>query len=138
MNLLFYAKARGEEGLRLLQVIEESFPEGSVEIFRTADRFARRLRQPGDDEMVAVVLAADREDLNHIFGMQSLLENMRLVLILPSRQKGMIAMAHRLRPRYLAFKDGDFGDVAAVLTTMAKKAGGAEKSAAMAGQAGSR
>ncbi len=135
MNVLFYAKAR-EEGLKFLQVVEESFPEGSVEIFRTVDRLAQRLRQPSDDALVAVLLASGKDDLENIYAMQSLLENVRLILVLPGRNKEMIAKAHSLRPRYLAFKGGDFSDVAAVLSTMAKKAKRVRNSSAKVRAAG--
>ena len=44
--------------------------------------------------------------------------HLRLILILPDREKGTISKGHLFRPRYLTYADGDFLDVAAVLAKM--------------------
>ena len=48
--------------------------------------------------------------------MSNLFRNTRIILIAPDREKGTIAIAHRLRPRLLTYIDSDFADVFTVLT----------------------
>ena len=53
-----------------------------------------------------------------MLSIQSLLINMRIVLILPDRNNGTIEAGHSLHPRYLSFKDNSLKDMKAVLARM--------------------
>ena len=118
MRMLLYATDSGKAGQRLLAVIEGLVAEGKVEIYQTIDVLTRRLRKPRGDMDLAVLLAADRQDLLEMLAIRDLLDNMRTVLILPDKSDDTIAKGHNLKPRYVSFVDSDFGDIAAVLGKM--------------------
>jgi hypothetical protein len=121
-NLLFYAKMTDGAGKRLRRVIEALVLEENMEMYQTIDSLSRRLRQPRHDQPVAVLLAANREDLLELLAISDLLDGIRIILVLPDRKDGTIAKGHRLQPRFLTYADGDFLDVAAVLIKMQRSA----------------
>jgi hypothetical protein len=118
MNLLFYSTVTDGAGERLLRVIEEVVPAEKTEIYRTIDTLTRRLRQPAHHPTIAVLFAASRQDLLEIASIKELIWNLRIILILPDREKDTIAKGHTLRPRFLTYSNSDFADVAAVLRKM--------------------
>ncbi|RKX60288.1 MAG: hypothetical protein DRP28_01560 [Thermodesulfobacteriota bacterium] len=118
MNLLFYA--REEHGVceRLQRLIEGLVSEDNIEICMTIESLSQRLRQPTYDLSIAVLLAADSQDLTELLSIRDLIWDLRLILILPDRETGTIAKGHTLRPRFLTYLDSDFADVTAVLKKM--------------------
>jgi hypothetical protein len=93
-------------------------PPHAAEIVSSPEDLARRLRSPNKSLRVAVILAACPKKLEGLQSLGPLLENLRLILILPDAGPQTIAQAHSLRPRYLTNIDSDFQDVAAVLKKM--------------------
>jgi hypothetical protein len=46
---------------------------------------------------------------------------MKVILVLPDRDGETVAIGRRLRPQMVGYNDGDYLDVAAVLTRMSEK-----------------
>ena len=67
---------------------------------------------------IAILLAASKEELQELVSVGELLEDIRIILVLPDTDRDTVANAHILRPRYLTYVDSDFSDVAAVLSKM--------------------
>ena len=118
MSMLLYATDSGKAKQRLLSVVEDLMADETVEYYQTIEVLTRRLRRPRGDMEIAVLLAANRQDLLEILSIRDLLDNIRTILILPDKSEDTIAKGHNLRPRYVSFVDSDFGDIAAVLTKM--------------------
>ena len=118
MNLLLYTTETKGNGKHLQGVIEGVVPEDKTEIYRTIDSLSHRLRRPRSDLDVAVLLAASNEDLLDLLSISALLDDLRVILLLPNREKDTIAKGHTLRPRFLTYADSNFSDVAAVLSKM--------------------
>ncbi|MBW2664177.1 MAG: hypothetical protein JRD93_19925 [Deltaproteobacteria bacterium] len=115
MKLFLYAPDRCRSGKRLQRVIEALVPKENTEIYQSIDGFAFRLRQPRHDPLIAVLLAASSEDLSDILSLRDLLGNIRIMLILPDRDRDTIAKGHTLRPRFVTYADSDFVEMAAIL-----------------------
>lgn len=118
MNTLLYAAAGNGAGERLRMVIEAIVPAGEIEIYQTINSLSRRLRQPRYDLAVAVLLASSKQDLLELLSIRHLLDDLRVILLLPDREKDTIAKGHTLRPRFLTYADSDLLDVAVVLSKM--------------------
>ena len=88
------------------------------ETYRTIGSLAHRLRQPRYDATIAVLLAANREDLYDLLSIRDLFRGISIILILPDRNADTIAKGHKLRPRFLTYKDSNFGAITAVLGKM--------------------
>lgn len=118
MNLLLYATETMGNGRHLQSIIEELVPEYKTEIYRTIDSLSHRLRQPKYDLAVAVLLASSREDLVDLLSIRDLLDDLRIILLLPNREKDTIDKGHTFRPRFLTYADCNLLNVAAVLSKM--------------------
>jgi hypothetical protein len=99
-------------------MLEELVSKENEEICRTTSDLVLRLRMPLCESSIVVLLISDEEDLKNMLSIQSLLINMRIVLILPDRNDGTIEAGHELHPRYLSFKDNGLKDLKAVLSRM--------------------
>jgi hypothetical protein len=117
-KLIFYSKDKNKFGMELEKILGELASKRNVEICRTIRDLTSRLRIPLSESAIAVLIVADKEDLQSMLSIQSLLINMRIVLILPDRNDGTVEAGHGLHPRYLSFKDNSLKDIKSVLTRM--------------------
>ena len=93
-------------------------PDGTFEVFRTINDLSRKLRQPKNDLMIVVLFLSDREDMLDVLNIQHLFRNTRVILVVPDLDEKTIALAHRLRPRYLTYVDGNFPALGTVIDKM--------------------
>ena len=122
MTVFLYAKIEDGPGTRLERVIETFVPEENLEIYRTLDDLSHRLRQPGDNIAISVLLTASHEDLLDLLLIRDLLADVRIIIVLPDSEDKTIAKGHSLRPRFISYADSDFMDVGAVLSKMFESA----------------
>ena len=118
MKVLFYVPLNGGSRKRFRQEVEVLVSRKKRIVYRTIEHLSRRLREVRKDISVAVLLAVDLEDLFDLISIRSLLEDIKIILISPDREKNTVAMGHILHPRFLSNADSDFKDVAAVLEKM--------------------
>jgi len=120
MKLLLYTTASPRVAERAKTVLEPLVPEGDVEIYRTINALSRRLRQPKADLTIVVLLLASREDVLDLLAIRHLFRNVRIILVVPDLEDETIALAHRLRPRFLSYVDGNFPGLATVVNRMSE------------------
>ncbi|MCP4576752.1 MAG: hypothetical protein GY846_10765 [Deltaproteobacteria bacterium] len=118
MKLISYLPLENRVAERLQEVLEATVLTDEIEIYRTIESLAGRLRQPGTDQMIAVLLAAAGKDLSDILSIRELFEDIKIILILPDGERSTISGGHKLYPRFVCCADSDFSDVAAVLGKM--------------------
>jgi hypothetical protein len=117
-DIIVYSKAKNGIGASLQAVVEKVLPKAHVEMFHTVYRLSERLHRPALNFPIVVLLAMNREDLEHIVAIQDLLLDSRVVLILPDKADDTLALGHALRPRFVSYQDSSFKDVGAVLNKM--------------------
>ena len=118
MNLVIYANANNGIAERLRRAIEPMVPLEQVMTFTTIDGLKRKLRQPAHGLAIAVLLAASRQDLVELHAIKDLLDDIRIILILPDGENETTALGHKLSPRFISYINGSFDDVGAVLHKM--------------------
>ncbi len=121
MNIIFFLSVANEQGERLERVIELFFLKRRIERCRDLDALGKKLHEPYNYKDVVLLSPASKEELSRLLALQDLLSDMRIILVLPDRDDETVAMGHRLRPRMVSYSDGDYLDVAAVLTRMNEK-----------------
>lgn len=89
-------------------------------VYRTIDNLAQSLRHPTENSDVAVLLVSNQEDLKNILSIAHLFQNIRIILLVPSKEAEIVALAHRLRPRFLTDINTDLAEITAVLKKMFK------------------
>ena len=118
MNLILYANNNTGSGKQLQAVIEAIVCKNSIEIYRNVERLSKRLCRRRYDVDIAVLLAASHKELQELLAIKELLHDIRIILLLPDNENETIAKGHKLYPRFLSYSDGNFDDVAAILSKM--------------------
>jgi len=118
MQLLYYSSGVDENAARLKAAVHKVIPAGRIEHFGKLDDLLARLRTIVEPDSVAVLSAPNRDELQKMQQFRKLLTEIYVILVLPDRGKGTIALAHRLLPRFLSQKDSDFADLKVVLNRM--------------------
>ena len=117
VNIVLYA--RDSDILANMQgIIARLMPKAHTELYRTTETFAESLRKSVYDSTVAVILAADKDDLRDLSSLQQLLWGTRMILVLPDAGDETVALGHSLRPRFISSRDDGLENVAAVLGKM--------------------
>jgi L-lactate utilization protein LutB len=104
----------------LEELIKTHLPGVETAVYKTIDDLSQSLRHPTEDSGVAVLLASNQEDLMNMISMRHLFQNIRIILLLPSKESEIVALAHQLRPRFLTDINTDLAEITAVLKKMLK------------------
>jgi len=118
MQLLYYSSGVDENAARLKAAVHKVIPAGRIEHFSKLDDLLARLRTIVEPDSVAVLSAPNRDELQKMQQFRKLLTEIYVILVLPDRGKGTIALAHQLLPRFLSQKDSDFAELKLVLARM--------------------
>jgi len=118
--IIFFSTSCGEAEERLIGVIETLVMARDIKMYRTIDSLSRGLRQRRNNDDIAILLASSKVELHYLnlISLRNLLSDMKIIVILPDSSPDTVARGHILRPRFLSYGDGDFQDVAAVLSRM--------------------
>jgi hypothetical protein len=114
-KVILYARVMEGAGEKLFQFIQKAKPTQDTEIYASIDQFSQRLRQPRGELTVAVIVANSKEDLLNLLFIRNLLQDIRIILVLPDREKDTIEKGHRLYPRFMSYVDSNLEEVEAVL-----------------------
>jgi len=123
MTLLIYSTTTSLEEKRLLRIIELMLPEKKFKFYRTIDDFSQRLRQPVLKQRIVILLLNSPKELEDVLSIRELLEDAKIILIVPDTNPATLARGHTLRPRFLSDCNSDFVNVAAVLGRIIRKIG---------------
>jgi predicted nucleotidyltransferase len=118
MTVLFYTTQSDLAAEQLQNVIELLVLKDQLEMCRTFDSLSRRLCRPSNHLDIAVLAAANGEDLLKILSLRDLLSDIRIILILPNGKPETISKAHSLGPRFLTYLDSNVEDLQGVLSKM--------------------
>jgi 3-phosphoglycerate kinase len=89
-------------------------------VYRTINDLSQGLRLPIEDSGVAVLFISDQGNLKKILSIRHLFQNIRIILVLPSKEAEIITLAHQLRPRFLTDIHTDLAEITEVLRKMLK------------------
>ncbi len=123
MTLLIYSTTTSLKEKRLLRIIELMLPEKEFKFYRTIDDFSQRLRQPVLKQRIVILMINSPKELEDVLSIRELLEDAKIILIVPDTNPATLARGHILRPRFLSDGRSDFVDVAAVLGRIIRKIG---------------
>ena len=118
MKVLLYSTASEAIVERAKTVLQSSVSDG-IEVYRTINDLSLRLRWAKDTAIV-ILLVGNREDFLDLLAIRHLFRNIRIIVVVPDTEHETIAMAHRLRPRYLTYIDGNFLGLSAVVNKMSE------------------
>lgn len=120
MQVLFYAGRDDKDKNRLEAALHDAIPGRPIELFTRLDDFRERFRFIVEPDSIAVLLAADREELLEMQKFRELLPEIYVILVIPDWQASTVKLAHLLLPRFLSQKEDSFTDLKKVLKKMAR------------------
>ena len=96
-------------------------PEVGLEIFSSFETFLQRLSTMREHPVIAILTTDNRGQLDQFREMQKLFVDVRIVLILPDHEPETLRLGHRLYPRFVSYKDGNFDDLVSVVARLHDK-----------------
>ena len=115
MKLIIYAENRTEMGKKLTISIQDKLPKIQIDTITSINDLSRKLGRPLNRVAVIVIFVTCQEDIDQWLGLKSLFDNIRLILVLPDRTKGMVASGLQLHPSFISYSDSDYIDITSVL-----------------------
>jgi hypothetical protein len=118
MSLIIYSSAADEPTERLKKSLELCRFAGKMKIHRRIGSLMQGLHQPPEKgSPIVIIMAKENRELLDIESIANLFHGYRLVLVVPDEDE-ILKTAHRLRPRFLTYLDGDFSELPPVLRKM--------------------
>ena len=121
MNIvLFIHEDSSENGIQLKNIISQNFVGAKQQIFQTFNAFKSRLKQLSiyKEQEIFVLLADSKSHLTELTSLIELLEDKRIILILPDNSKSTVLKAHQFFPRFFTYISDSYEDLCAVLSKM--------------------
>ena len=132
MQVLFYSSDSNKTFDDLISQVKGIVENNKIFFFTRLDHFTLWLKRPGEKNIgsIAILHPKDEEELESILNVKHMLNELRLILILPDRNDETVSKGHKLRPRFLTFQDNDYKEVYAVIEKMSASTNPKKKAAA--------
>jgi len=108
VKVLFYSSFANSEIRKIREIIGEVVPRSKLHVVNSFSVLSQILTQPKNKFHFSILIPLCKEELLMLYSLKNHFENMRLILVLPDRNRDTIRYGHLLYPRYLDFLDGDF------------------------------
>lgn len=118
MASIFYIPTVNGWESRLCTLLEAALSHKKNEICRSFEDFSRRLHKPFSNVRVAVLVAANSEEITRILSLRELLADVKMIIILADKDNETLMKVHSLRPRYVTWMDCDLSELANVFKRM--------------------
>lgn len=115
MIVVFYDSVAGKAGKRLWSKIQRQCPECPVKKKISMASLSQAFCRPLHGISIAILVPGTILELKELIAMEDLLENIRVILVLPDRVPTTISLGLKLRTCFFTFSDSDFTDVISVL-----------------------
>jgi hypothetical protein len=116
--ILFYAAEKNRVVETIEEIVAEQLPSRHLVHCRSLVILEQRLRRPSHNIEILLISINDAIEMRQLYAMRPLLLDLRLVMVLPGREADIVAWAHKLSPRFIAYADNGFEQVGAVLEKM--------------------
>ena len=123
MKTILYTNGFCNTGEKLEVIIHEQLPEINSKVHNSIESLSEVLRQPLNKVSVVVLIISKVDELIHFNSMKMLFDNLRVILILPNRNKETLGFSLKFKTSFISFIDRDLQDVTSVLAQILKKQG---------------
>jgi len=120
MSLIYYNSINSDSAGRLQKILEAEVLTEKIETCQSVEEFSDRLCRTNHGQSIAVILISAMTEFYELFSIRMLLNDIRVILILPDRSSEIISAGYKLHPRFISYVDTDFKEVAVVLRRMIK------------------
>ncbi len=100
--------------------IQEELSGIEVQTSNSITTLSKILRQPMNRISVIVILISSNNELTDFINLVSFFDNIRVILILPDREKKTFSLGLKLYPSFISYIDNGANDTCAVLQKIQK------------------
>ncbi len=116
MKLLLYAENRGKKVASFEKLIQAQLPDVWLHKTDSLEGLAQELSMPLNDISVILLVVPSQKILDGFFGLASLFDNKKLILILPGHMdQEVFSSCLQLNPSFTTYLDDDMEDALLVL-----------------------
>lgn len=112
--ILFYAAQDNQ----VAETLEKQLAGYRVARCRSFSLMEKKLRKPRHGLEIVLAVVGDAEEMSGIEKIQTLMRDLKLVMVLPNREAQFVSHAHRLTPRFIAYADHGAEQILSVLEKM--------------------
>lgn len=122
MNVLYYYSNDARIQVKAEDVMDACCSSGVArETVHTPLALAARIQRERYSILLMVVFVVDGNELDALCGLEKILADIPMILILPDMSRDTLAKAHRMVPRYISSSSGDLSDVKQVVEKLIEK-----------------
>jgi hypothetical protein len=121
MKTILYANDLTALGEKLKNMTQTQISGIHVEDCNSIEYISQILRQPLNNVSVLILLLSSKDELIKFNLMNTLFDNLRIILVLPDNKKGMLSLGVKLKPSFISDVESDMQDVVSVLRQIIKK-----------------
>ncbi len=118
--ILFFHHNAYQTGVTFKEAIEKKFNKTQCQTVQTFNALKERLKQvPSfEDREIFIIIADSLERLNELASLIDLMEDKRLILILPDKSKATLSKASHFFPRFFTQISDNYDVLCSVLNKM--------------------
>jgi len=115
MKIIFYANNMNKIRKTFESEIQKDLSRMEFQTSNSITMLLEILRQPLNRISVIVILISSKDELKEFISIISFFENIRVILILPDREKQTVSLGMKLYPSFISYTDSGAKDTCAVL-----------------------
>ncbi len=115
MNIVFVCQSQNSGSDKVKRIIEITAGADRHRVLHTVQDLEHHLRGHFSSNSLVILHANNRKQLKDYLDLQEILADNKIILILPDRHPETLFLGHRLRPRFITYKDSDFLELTSVL-----------------------
>jgi hypothetical protein len=116
VDLVLYCSEEAERrGQKLQEVLDRDLPDMRLEVFTHLEELVMSLQRPEVDPAVVVLVIGSRMELDELLPLKPVLQNTRIILVLPDQARETLTLAEQLDPHYIKQPGDNFGELAYVV-----------------------
>lgn len=121
MKTIFYTDEKEYSEKLLGSEFLESIPDIEYEKISSLKRLSSILCKPLNEIAVIIAATSSVKELADLVEMKTLLDNIRVILILPDRSRHALILGSKLSPSFITYRENDAKDIISVLNKIKEK-----------------
>lgn len=121
MKTVLYAKGFKHIEEKLKNDIDTQIPDVEIKSLNSIESLSKVLRQPLNRIAVVVLVVSEVEELVLFNSMKKLFDNLRVILILPDRNRDTLGSSLKFKTSFISFIDSNLQDITSVLSQILKR-----------------
>jgi hypothetical protein len=100
---------------KLKESVLDQLPFLKTEVVSSIEALINELSRPLHGVSVVVIFPAGKKEIQDLYQIRGLFDNLRLIAVLQNEEKSLVSAALQLQPSFISYLSDDFDDMEAVL-----------------------